>query len=240
VSAADIIGVYVAIVLGMRLTGTRQLGQMTPFDLVLVLLIANAVQNAMVGSDVSILGGILAAGTLLAMNRATAIATERLPFFRRALEGEPSLLLNDGKLIESHIKRAGLTDELVLQAIREHGFEDETQVRMAVLEIDGTISIVPAGTATVRTRHGCGPCARRNWRGGTASSARAQRAVAAEPVAARRDAPGRWLDLARRARWRVPAGRARAGLAPVDAARSASSAPATCAAARGRAGQGGA
>ncbi len=87
------------------------------------------------------------------MNRLTAIATERLPFFRRALEGEPSLLLNDGKLIEPHIKRAGLTDDLVLQAIREHGFEDETQVRMAVLEIDGTISIVPAGTATVRTRH---------------------------------------------------------------------------------------
>ncbi|MBI5285607.1 MAG: DUF421 domain-containing protein [Chloroflexi bacterium] len=166
-SAADIIGihapffeifyrsaiVYLAIVVGMRLTGTRQLGQMTPFDLVLVLLIANAVQNAMVGSDVSILGGLLAAATLLAMNRATAIATERLPLFRKAIEGEASLLVNDGQFIESHIHRAGLTDELVRQAIREHGFENEKQVRIAVLEIDGTISIVPAGTATVRTRH---------------------------------------------------------------------------------------
>ncbi len=166
-SASDVIGihapffeiayrsaiVYVAIVLGMRLTGTRQLGQMTPFDLVLVLLIANAVQNAMVGSDVTVLGGIVAAATLLAMNRATALATDRLPLFRRAIEGAPILLLNDGKLIEEHIQRAGLSNDLVLQSIREHGFADASGVKMAVLEIDGTISIVPAGSATVRTRH---------------------------------------------------------------------------------------
>lgn len=166
-SASDVIGirapffeiayrsaiVYVAIVAGMRLTGTRQLGQMTPFDLVLVLLIANAVQNAMVGSDVTVLGGVVAAATLLAMNRVTAFATDRLPFFRRAIEGVPLLLLNDGKLIEEHIRRAGLTDELVLQSIREHGFASATDVKIAVLEIDGTISIVPVGSATVRTRH---------------------------------------------------------------------------------------
>ncbi|HYM14521.1 MAG TPA: hypothetical protein VEZ14_03105, partial [Dehalococcoidia bacterium] len=74
--------VYVAIVAGMRLTGTRQLGQMTPFDLVLVLLIANAVQNAMVGTDVTILGGVTAAATLLVMNRATGVLSDRLPIFR--------------------------------------------------------------------------------------------------------------------------------------------------------------
>ena len=166
-SAADVIGihapffeiayrsaiVYVAIVLGMRLTGTRQLGQMTPFDLVLILLIANAVQNAMVGSDVSVLGGIVAAVTLLVMNRVIALATDRLPIFRRAVEGVPILLLNDGYLIEEHIERAGLSDDLVLQSIREHGFANASEVKMAVLEIDGTISIVPAGSATVRTRH---------------------------------------------------------------------------------------
>ena len=166
-SAADVIGihapffeiayrsaiVYVAIVLGMRLTGTRQLGQMTPFDLVLILLIANAVQNAMVGSDVSVLGGIVAAVTLLVMNRVIALATDRLPIFRRAVEGVPILLLNDGYLIEEHIERAGLSDDLVLQSIREHGFANASEVKMAVLEIDGTISIVPAGSASVRTRH---------------------------------------------------------------------------------------
>lgn len=145
--------VYVAIVIGMRLTGSRQLGQMTPFDLVLILLIANAVQNAMVGSDVTILGGLAAAGTLLVANRLTALATDHFPIFRRALEGQVAVLLNDGSLIERNIQHAGLTDELVLQAIREHGFERADQVRLAVLEIDGTVSIVPAGAHTLRTRH---------------------------------------------------------------------------------------
>ncbi len=145
--------IYVAIIVGMRITGARQLGQMTPFDLVLVLLIANAVQNAMVGPDVTILGGVTAAATLLVMNRATAFLTDRLPWWRRAIEGRSVLLINHGALLEDHIRRAGLDDDLVLQAIREHGFADASHVQMAVLEIDGTISIVPAGTNTVRTRH---------------------------------------------------------------------------------------
>jgi uncharacterized membrane protein YcaP (DUF421 family) len=145
--------VYGAIVAGMRLTGTRQLGQMTPFDLVLVLLIANAVQNAMVGTDVTVLGGLTAAATLLALNRGVAFAADRIPLFRKALEGEPVLILHNGELIEKHILKAGLSDDMVLQAIREHGFEDAKQIRMAVLEVDGTISIVPTGGPTVRTRH---------------------------------------------------------------------------------------
>ncbi len=166
-SAADVFGlhahfweifyrsaiIYVAVVLGIRLTGRRQLGQMTPFDLVLILLIANAVQNAMVGTDVSIFGGLVAAATLLAMNHATGIAINRIPLFQKFLEGEPTLLVNNGKLIESHVREAGLTNALVLQAIREHGFDDLSQVQLAILEIDGTISIVPVGTKTVRTRH---------------------------------------------------------------------------------------
>jgi uncharacterized membrane protein YcaP (DUF421 family) len=145
--------VYVAIIAGMRITGARQLGQMTPFDLVLILLIANAVQNAMVGTDVTILGGLTAAATLLVLNRATAALTDRLPFLRKTIEGRTVLLLNHGALLEDHVRRAGLSDDLVLQAIREHGFASAADVEMAVLEIDGTISIVPAGTKTVRTRH---------------------------------------------------------------------------------------
>jgi uncharacterized membrane protein YcaP (DUF421 family) len=145
--------VYGAIVAGMRLTGKRQLGQMTPFDLVLVLLIANAVQNAMVGADVTILGGLTAAATLLVLNRGVAFAADRIPLFRKALEGEPLLILHNGELIERAILKADLSDDMVLQAIREHGFDDAKQIRMAVLEVDGTISIVPSGGPTVRTRH---------------------------------------------------------------------------------------
>src|SRR6476661_5344528 len=80
--------VYVAVVIGMRVTGRRQLGQMTPFDLVLILLIANAVQNAMVGTDVTIFGGLTAAATLLVMNQATGQIIERIPRFGRVLQGQ--------------------------------------------------------------------------------------------------------------------------------------------------------
>ncbi len=145
--------VYAAIVVGMRLTGSRQLGQMTPFDLVLILLIANAVQNAMVGSDVTILGGLTAAATLLLLNRAVAFTTDRIPALRKALEGEPVIVLSNGKLLEKHIMKAGLSDDMVLQSMREHGFDDPKDVRLAILEVDGTISIIPTGGGVVRTRH---------------------------------------------------------------------------------------
>ncbi len=145
--------VFVAIIVGMRITGARQLGQMTPFDLVLVLLIANAVQNAMVGTDTTIFGGLAAAGTLLVANRGASLVADRLPFLRRALEGQPILLLHDGQLLEPHVRAAGLSDDLVLQAIREHGFDSAAAVKAAILEVDGTISIVPRDALIVRTRH---------------------------------------------------------------------------------------
>lgn len=144
--------VYVAIVVGMRLTGRRQLGQMTPFDLVLVLLIANAVQNAMVGSDVTILGGLTAAATLLIMNQGAMYAARRFGLFRRALEGTPVLLIHHGQFIEEHVRREGITNDLIMQAIREHGIEEVSGVQSAVLEIDGTISIVPVGAKTLHSR----------------------------------------------------------------------------------------
>jgi Predicted membrane protein len=145
--------VYGAIVVGMRLTGARQLGQMTPFDLVLIDRKSNAVQNAMVGSDVTVLGGLTAAAKQLLLNRAVAFATDRIPAFRKVLEGEPVVVLSNGKLIERHIAKAGLSDDMVLQSMREHGFDDPKEVRLAILEVDGTISIIPTGGGVVRTRH---------------------------------------------------------------------------------------
>lgn len=144
--------VYVAIIGGMRLTGRRQLGQMTPFDLVLILLIANAVQNAMVGSDVTILGGLAAAATLLVTNQVAVMAAGRFGLFRRALEGTPVLLVHDGAFVAEHVRREGISEDLVLQAIREHGIEGVSGVESAVLEIDGSISIIPRGSTRLRSR----------------------------------------------------------------------------------------
>jgi len=144
--------VYVALLLGLRLAGKREMGQMTPFDLVVILLIANAVQNAMVGPDTSVTGGLIAAGVLIVGNYGVAQARERLPWFRRAVEGTPTLLINDGKLVAEHLRREGLDEDEVLMAIREHGVADVKDVRMAVLETDGSISIVPADVKAMRTR----------------------------------------------------------------------------------------
>ncbi len=144
--------VYAALLVGLRLAGKRELGQMTPFDLVVILLIANAVQNAMVGPDTSVTGGLIAAGVLIVGNYGIAQGRERLPWLRRAVEGAPTLLINDGKLVTEHLRREGLDEDEILMAIREHGVADVKDVRMAVLETDGSISIVPADAKAMRTR----------------------------------------------------------------------------------------
>jgi uncharacterized membrane protein YcaP (DUF421 family) len=144
--------VYAALLAGLRLAGKREIGQITPFDLVVILLIANAVQNAMVGPDTSVTGGLIAAGVLIVANYGVAQARERLPWLQRAVEGTPTLLINDGKFVSEHLRREGLEEDEVLMAIREHGVSDVKDVRMAVLEVDGSISIVPADAQAMRTR----------------------------------------------------------------------------------------
>ncbi len=135
--------VYVALLIGLRLAGKRELGQMTPFDLVVILLIANAVQNAMVGPDTSLTGGLIAALVLIVLNYAVAYARRWMPWLRRAVEGSPTLLINDGEIIDSHLRREGIDVDEVLMAIREHGLAGPEDVKVAVLEVDGSISIVP-------------------------------------------------------------------------------------------------
>jgi uncharacterized membrane protein YcaP (DUF421 family) len=150
--AARTLVVYAAMLGGLRLAGKRELGQMTPFDLVVILLIANAVQNAMVGPDTSVTGGLIAAGVLVGANYAIAVVRERVPLLRRAVEGSPTLLISEGQFVEGNLRREGLNEDEVMMAIREHGVGDLKDVRMAVLEVDGSISIVPADTQTMRTR----------------------------------------------------------------------------------------
>ena len=91
--------IYVVVLVGIRLTGKREVGQLTPFDLVLLLLIANAVQNAMVGPDTSLTGGLLSAAVLIVANYVVAAGRERVPILRRAVQGSPTLLINDGKFV---------------------------------------------------------------------------------------------------------------------------------------------
>jgi len=144
--------IYLVILAGLRLSGKREIGQMTVFDLVVLLLIANAVQNAMVGPDTSLLGGILAALVLLGVNAAVARLRLTSPGLRRLVEGSPTLLVLHGEVVLEHMRREGIDQESLLAAFREHGVSDINEVEMAVLEIDGSISVVPAGGITTRVK----------------------------------------------------------------------------------------
>ncbi|SPF46922.1 conserved hypothetical protein [Candidatus Sulfotelmatobacter kueseliae] len=132
--------IYLLVLIGVRLSGKREVGQMTPFDLTLLLLLSNSVQNAMTGPDTSLAGGAVAAATLLIMNFVVANVSGRSRKMRRLIEGQPSLLVHDGKVIESHMARERVSMDELNRALREHGISGCDQVALAVLEVDGSIS----------------------------------------------------------------------------------------------------
>jgi uncharacterized membrane protein YcaP (DUF421 family) len=132
--------IYLLVLIGVRLSGKREVGQMTPFDLTLLLLLSNSVQNAMTGPDTSLLGGAVAAGTLLLLNYLVADVSGGSRRFRRLIQGQPSLLVHDGKIIEAHLAREHVSIDELHRALREHGIDGCDQVALAVLEVDGSIS----------------------------------------------------------------------------------------------------
>jgi uncharacterized membrane protein YcaP (DUF421 family) len=132
--------IYAVVLIGVRLSGKREVGQMTPFDLTLLLLISNAVQNAMTGSDTSLIGGAVAATTLLVLNYLIAELSGANRRFRKLVQGQPSLLVHDGKIIESHMAKEHVSMDELQRALREHGIASYHDVALAVLEVDGSIS----------------------------------------------------------------------------------------------------
>ena len=132
--------IYLLILIGVRLSGKREVGQMTPFDLTLLLLLSNAVQNAMTGPDTSLAGGVTAAITLLVLNFVVADLAGLNRRFRKFVQGEPSLLIHNGRLIPAHMAREHLTVDEVMRALREHGISRIEDVSLAVLEVDGSVS----------------------------------------------------------------------------------------------------
>ena len=132
--------IYLLVLIGVRLSGKREVGQMTPFDLTLLLLLSNSVQNAMTGPDTSLLGGAVAAATLLILNYLVADVSGGSRRLRRLIQGQPSLLVHDGQIIESHMAREHVSMDELHRALREHGISSCDQVALAVLEVDGSIS----------------------------------------------------------------------------------------------------
>jgi uncharacterized membrane protein YcaP (DUF421 family) len=138
--------VYFFILGAFRLSGKREVGQLAPFDFALILLIANAVQNAMVGGSSSLGGGLVAAAVLLATNYVLGRLAVGNRKAERLLRGQARILVNRGHPYPESLRAEGITHEELLQALRENGCPTLADCRLAVLEVDGTISVIPART----------------------------------------------------------------------------------------------
>ena len=135
--------IYLVMIFGLRIFGKREVGQFTIFDLVLVLLIANAVQPAMTGPDSSLSGGLIIIATLLVLNLVVGQLRDRSALFRRLVQPHPTVVCQDGQWLLPALHREGVDLEDAEAAVREHGIEHVADVKLAVLETDGSISIVP-------------------------------------------------------------------------------------------------
>jgi uncharacterized membrane protein YcaP (DUF421 family) len=137
--------IYMALLVGLRLFGKREVGQFTLYDLVLVLLVANAVQPAMTGPDSSLGGGLVIIIALIVINFVIG-RLDRFGLFHRMLEPEPTMVIRGGRFLTRNMQREGVDREELESAIREHGLESVTEVQVGVLEPDGSISIIGRST----------------------------------------------------------------------------------------------
>lgn len=135
--------IYTFLIVILRATGKRQIGQMSPFDLVLLLVLSNAVQNSMNGGDNSVTGGIILSITLVTANWITGKITFSSKKAERLIEGIPQILVHDGKVYEQALSDAQLTRHELMSAIRSEGYTDLNEIRAVILENDGSISVIP-------------------------------------------------------------------------------------------------
>ena len=135
--------VYLFLLVLLRLTGKRQVGQLAPFDLVLLLILSNAVQNAMNGGDNSFTAGAILAAVLIALNGLVGYATFKSKWLEGLVEGRPMVLIHNGKLFESVLRGQRLTRHELMAALRRAGCGCIEQVHVAILENNGQVSVVP-------------------------------------------------------------------------------------------------
>lgn len=134
--------IYLSIVIAIRLFGKKELSQLSVVDLVFILLISNAVQNAMVGPDTTLLGGLVAAGTLFAVNYLFKLVLYKFPKLGQIIQGEPVILVYKGEINHKNMVKVKFTLEELKEAVREHGVSLIEDVDLAILETDGNISII--------------------------------------------------------------------------------------------------
>jgi uncharacterized membrane protein YcaP (DUF421 family) len=142
--------VYILFLAALRLSGKRELGQFTIFDLALVLLAANALQPAITGPDASLTAAAIIVATLFFLNAMVAYVRKHSKLARRILDFAPTTVAQNGKWIEAALDKESLDPDDLEAALREHGLDSVEQVKIAVLEHDGSVSIVPKDGDTVQ------------------------------------------------------------------------------------------
>ncbi len=135
--------IYFFVIVVLSLIGHRQSAELSITELVVIMIIGSSVETSMVAGDTSLLAGLVSATTLLLANRGLSELMERSPRLRRIVVGRPILIAYEGRLMPRRILEAGLSEDDVLEGIRERGYDDLSEVRAAVLEMDGTISVIP-------------------------------------------------------------------------------------------------
>ena len=134
--------IYALVMVLIRVSGKRAVGQFTPFDLVMLILVGNAVQNGINGGDNSLTGAAIMATTLIALNYGVAFLTSRSRRAERIIEGEPVVLARDGKLFEGVLRRELVSRDDFRESLRMNGIDDVAKVELALLETNGSISVV--------------------------------------------------------------------------------------------------
>lgn len=136
------LAVYAALLVMVRLSGKRSVGQFTPFDMILLILLGTAVQNSLIGEDVSLLGGLLLAATLIAMNHAVGWVTARSRRIHGLVEGRAVKIIEDGLLDKDTLRHEGVSEMDLEEALRRAGLEHVREVRRGWLETDGHITLI--------------------------------------------------------------------------------------------------
>ncbi|HEX6533242.1 MAG TPA: YetF domain-containing protein [Gemmatimonadaceae bacterium] len=136
--------VYFFLLAGLRMAGKRELGQLNPFDLVVLLVLSNTVQNAIIGNDNSVLGGLVGAAALLVLNYAVVRFLFLHPKLDRLAEGRSLILVRDGRVLERHLRRELITRAELESAARRQGIDDLSQVQCCRLEVGGALTFVTA------------------------------------------------------------------------------------------------
>ena len=139
-------------IIALRIFGKKELSQLNTADVILILLISNSVQNAMVGSNVSLLGGITAAVALFLINFLFKRVMQKSKFIKNLVQDKPEILIHNGKLEFKTLARLGISSDELQEAMREHGVEYYKDVKLAMLEIDGNISVI-SGNENLRQTH---------------------------------------------------------------------------------------